>query len=286
MEKNNKLLTIILVLLIILFVSLGVYIAYDRGLIFKKDNNNQSPDIKDNSTNEDNQVKTENLDINTTLVQRLYNFINKDDTCSSRITEDKEKNLDVKDIDIETKLVLTLKNIDNYSFEQVNCNNYDFSNFLDTEYPTSAFAQDSFSCGTAENNSYNPTTKKFGSSGDTLITESVKASVIEKKFHEIFGTDTYKNISNIYLGPDKIYVYNKENDMYVKIQLNGDCGFSNWWEETLETATKESNTIVLKVKKTFSGIEDPEYATYEYYYTFTLNQDGSYYLTNIKSVKA
>lgn len=282
MEKNNKLLTIILVLLIILFVSLGVYIAYDQGLIFKKDNNNQSPDIKDNSTNEDNQIKTENLDIGSGLIQSLYSLINADNSCFNTITSPEEFSIDVKNIQENTKFMMAVRIIPNDLMKTTSCNNQSAfqtfgSNIMDVSCGFNSLIAD-----------YNVKTNKFETTtGAEAITSFIPEEVLSAKYNQIFGPNTYKNLNYVEDGGQSyLYISAEKGYGIYSIPAGGTC---DEHKNTLIQATKEKDNLVLEIKKEFSYTQKLGYESFEafnYYYTFTLNQDGSYYLTNIKSVKA
>ena len=229
-ERGNKGLIVITIILVVVLLAGGTFVAYDKGLIFKKkDNSSDNSEVKkdDNNENikednsEDNKsnngsVKTENLSLNDSRFINLYNIL------------------------------------ENYTYEQ---NRTGYQSFTaaeiakivgdNVEYKVSDFVKTDVA-------------NKYEYLSDEYYT--INASLFENKALEIFGDNITFNKQNIvgsevYVSVLNNYIrfeeYVASNDTYiVGLFSSGALGYPHPILDLrkIESATLENNTITVKEK--------------------------------------
>lgn len=229
-EKSNKGLIVVIIILVVALLAGGIFVAYDKGLIFnKKDNSSDNSEVKkdDNNENikednsEDNKsnngsVKTENLSLNDSRFINLYNIL------------------------------------ENYTYEQ---NRTGYESFTkneiakivvdNVEYKASDFVKTDVA-------------NKYEYLSDEYYT--INASLFENKALEIFGDNITFNKQNIvgsevYVSVLNNYIrfeeYVVSNDTYiVGLFSSGALGYPHPILDLrkIESATLENNTITVKEK--------------------------------------
>ena len=225
-KKQGKGLVVALVLFILTTLATCGYIVYDKVL------------TKDNVSKEVNTKKEENkeLDINSDLVQNLFNTFKFGNTCS-RLNIDDFNNNNL------FKLRMAYDNIAEYAKTYVNCSELelkDDNSYCGSHNSETPEAEDALVKGDE---------KKFLEIIKQGSTETIDSKILEAKVHELFGSDyEYKPESfgmGISIEPSCFKMkYVKEKNLYVyyKCEGGGTCATG---EQKLVSATKKGDKLNL-----------------------------------------
>ena len=258
-KKSNKGVILLIIFLILIILALVGYICYDKGIIF---NNTQEQEVEDNTQNN----KTEELDINSRMIQELYHKVSTTSTggCYANWMYGESG-----EFDIETSSEITKMNIVGYNLSTamrtiITCD--ENTNIPDTI--TNHFGATSQSiCKMYQNDGLNPE-------------YAYSKAYIEYMYHNIFG-DSKKFDSSVVVGVDslKTYKYIEALNAYVLYDFagGGTCEKPNDYK--LIKAIKNDNKIKLYEEETNSISNE----TTTYVYTFELEDDGLYsFISRIK----
>ena len=261
-QKSNKGLIIVLVMFIIICLGLIGYIAYDNGMLAKIMNKS---DVKEEKKESVKKEETKELDINSRLVQSLYNKISSESEESTWDTywvyqnPDNDFNME-EDFNIETsnetiKMQIVYSNLANKNKLNINCNEYKIPD------DQNAYSKD----------------------------------YVESVYKSIFGSKSKLDTSvpmrsNFYGLPT--YYYIPEYDMYFayRAELGGVIGTGGYTSK-LEKATQKEKQIKLYEKVEKYGPKDDDLSTLEeeledsftFIYTFEQEEDGMYaFISRVK----
>lgn len=208
------------------------------------------------------EVKNEELNLNTQLVQTLYSYVKMEESYLAGVTyigifEDKNKVL-ASELSQEIKNYLGYRQLNNKRYIECPQNLLDQSRCSSYEkgFPISEY-----------NNTW---TYAFGE-------EELKRNV-----ELIFGKGSYQ--AGDFKGCEEhgLCAYDSETQKYYDTDCG--CGGVGWYPETeLKSAKKVENKIELYeyVKNDF----DNQLDEYNIKYTFNLNEDGNYYFESVELIK-
>lgn len=201
---------LVFIIFILIVAIIGIIMYYNgnkeqnntnTSLINGAINNDILSESNTNETNITNVQKTEELDINSELVQKLYNYILKDNDCVETIAYQSQK-ITIENLENQVKIMTIFENIDN--------------------------------------SVANSTRKETLDYGAVLTHYYFKEETIENKAREIFGNDiviTHESISNLKSMYDVAY----NNGTYEKTDiLQGGGGFL-WEDSTEKLIRAEKN---------------------------------------------
>lgn len=152
MVKENKGLYVMIVVLILIIAGFGVYICYDKGIIFKKGPSRPTDEI-------DNQKEdtTVSLDINSPFVKDLYMKVESHQRGFNNA-------IVAKEIDYAIKFQMAYELLLASDIVSFDCNKYDARKYFDQGEPL-----DSVSCG----GFYNLVTNRFQDGNTMTVYEQV-----------------------------------------------------------------------------------------------------------------
>ncbi len=274
-QRSNKGLIIGLVISIILLLGLGCYVVYDKDLLhLKKETSN---DIQ--TPKEENEVKE--LDINSRLVQTLYNKVSSETEesnwnhfwyYSSEQTKDGAlENFDVKTSSEIVKMQLVAKNLVEENKKIITCSDY---NIPDYAPKNSYLKEDRFSlCYTQKEDS-------IYHSNIFYFQYGYKKDYVESIYKELFGPNSKLNTDvPIYTDCLHISSYNYLNatDMYFEYTIEGG-GTNGPGGYTAKIAKATQDDEQIKIYETVDEYNDEKAKvdTYTFVYTFKLEKDGMY----------
>ncbi len=264
-NKNNNVLTIILVLLVLVLGGTTGYFVYDK--YFNK------VETKENTTaNTDTKKIEKELDITSSKVLNLYNLVD-DYSFNYKYKEIKEETILVSDMDYNDMFLIAL-------------NNYGKAEYLDCNEIKSEFKQqyaDSLDVVTCGENEYVASTDSFKNYNNiaSTSTDFYKEDKINKLFHQIFGENYYQKKNVLSLGIE--YMYSAQKQGYATLMIpTGGIGVEA--ETKLISAKEKEDSIEFVEELTPIGLEDN--SKYEYKYTFNYNKDDdSYYFYSLEKTK-
>ncbi len=278
-QKSNKGLIIVLVMFIIICLGLIGYIAYDNGMLAKIMNKS---DVKEEKKESVKKEEAKELDINSRLVQSLYNQVSKENekpTWYAFWEYNDAENFDIASTTDLVKMQLVGKNIKESNKVSINCNDY---NILDT------VADGSYSaCFTQKEGTpyYNP---------NTIIEYGYSKKYIEMVYQDLFGNEYNVDTSiPIYLDTykGKSLQYNQEADMYIFYMMEtGGAAGPGGYTTKLSQAVKDDKEIkIYEIVEKYDEIENSSNnevkvsETFTNVYTFKLDSDGMYfYVSKVK----
>lgn len=245
--------------------------------IYVNDQSNQNTDVSNNQTNEA-------LNINSSLVQDLYNkvkdFYRLGNTFKDYTADDRENNrnfvLKVEDIPYDTKFDMVYNNIIKNKGESFKCN--DYINEIFESLKANPNEGIDIYCGPARYY-YNENARKF--EGEA-VTEFYSEELIKQGMKSLFGKEYYDTKSVVDF--DFVYIPSKKGYAFV---INGTVGgYSYNKVDKLISAEKKDNNLILteQTMHTEYMLDSTEVEReFNYIYTFKYNElDDAYYLSSIE----
>ena len=262
--KINKVLVVFVVIFFLTTVAGVSYFCYDN--FFKVDSETKDDtSVEENSTEEKNN-KEETLDVDSRLVQSLYNKVGLVDDSSNRYeVYRKSDNILVSEMSDEDKLALVYTNLLSYSFQTLPNEN------LDQEIITN-------------NSNYNSNYQLLLTSYGHI--NFIPFSDVELKFKELFGQDaTFSKESIIREDSDslRIYVYNNNLNGYVEYTNVGGIEGRISYKGRVVSAKRSDKNITITEEVTAVPPEGSPTTVGNYVYTFNIDDDGMYsFVSRIK----
>ena len=263
MKNKNKI--VITVLIVVIVLLLG-YVGYDKFL--KKDNNkiNDKKPIS-NSNNKETTTKGEKLDINSSLVQNLYNkvVLTGDSYYKYWFYNGYSDYYEVSRASETSKMALVYHNLKKSDF---------------TPIPNATGIQKNI---TLNNNSY--TLQENSSTG------FIPYERVENTYKELFGSsDTLSKSEPMQVGPLVVeyYIYDASLNGYVDYSTVGGGTTGSFYHGEVIGAEKKGDTIVITEKVDFSDNDDGTgkiTSTTNYQYTFKLSGDNYLFVSRIGTIK-
>ena len=263
MEKKNNVVVIFLIVVIVLLLSYIVgYTSFfkvtNKNETVTSDNKNVDSDSKNTST-----TKEETLDINSSLVQGLYNkVVLTGDTFYKYWFYNNSNNYQVSSADESSKLALVYHNLKKSDFSIIQ----DATNIKKT----------------ISLNDSNYTLQESSSTG------FIPYERVEQTYKELFGSsDTLNKSEPMRVGPyiTEYYVYDASVNGYVDYLTEGGGATGSFYHGTLTKAVRTGDTIVITEKADFSENDDGAgkiTSTENYEYTFKLSDDTYSFVSRIK----
>lgn len=205
------------------------------------------------------ETKTEELDINSNLVQELYSYVV--NTQGYGLLFEKS----VSDIDSAYKVALVYDLISESEKVDVDCSTID----------NKALSLPSISCNASE-----------GQNGIEGKTIGVEEPTMKRYVEKVFGPNSYQQIERASLIASELY-FDQGSSTYVYYCANKG-GYLYPYDVELTNALKNENkielTIVVSENASESAIEgDEKLGTYKH--IFNQNEDGNYYWTSNEKIK-
>ena len=268
-KKINKGLVIIIIIFALIILVLIGYICYDKGIIFNKSEISSTEtenEKKSNSTTEET-TKEENLDINSRLVQYLYNLVS-NDTDNYNWTngwefwnnsgDKREKEFDIATATEQVKMTLVGRNLKERHKEFLTC---------DSSIPDSTTDSNHSICYENKRNDYH-----YGNQ------YGYSKSYVESIYKELFGKDANLDTNTpiyAFWTVNGSYYYNKTVDKYVLYLSEGGGTAAAGEKYTLASAKRIDNQIIITQNVEYSALDNPV-ENYKYIYTFETEDDGMY----------
>ena len=262
--KINKVLVVFVIIFFLTTVAGASYICYDS--FIKVDS-----EIKDDTSVEENSIEDKNnkdemLDINSRMVQSLYNKVGLVGDSSNRYeTYKKSDNILVSEMCDEDKLALVYTNLLSYSFQTLPNEN------LDQEITTN-------------NSDYNFNYQLLLTSYGHI--NFIPFSDVELGFKELFGQDaTFSKDSIMRVDSDSlgIYVYNNTLNGYIEYTNVGGIEGRISYKGSVVSAKKSDKNITITEEVTAVPPEGSPTTVGNYVYTFNIDDDGMYsFVSRIK----
>lgn len=262
--KTNNFLVVLVIIFFLTTLAGASYICYDNFFkVNSKTKDNTS--VEENSTEEKNN-KEEKLEVNSRLVQSLYNKVGLVDDSSNRYEAyRKSDNILVSEMNDEDKLALVYTNLLSYSFQTLPNEN------LDQEIITN-------------NSNYNSNYQLLLTSYGYI--NFIPFSAVELKFKELFGQDaTFSKESIIREDSDslRIYVYNNNLNGYVEYTNVGGIEGRISYKGRVVSAKRSDKNITITEEVTAVPPEGSPTTVGNYVYTFNIDDDGMYsFVSRIK----
>lgn len=298
MEKNKKkknVLIIFLILLILLVLGLVGYICYDKNLIF---NDNKAVSTSNKLGNK--LEKEQKLDINSRLVQTLYNSVTPSDHSCFRysiygmVQDNDYIAAEVPELD---KMTLVANNLKYDYYETVSCTDVNVPDVLSINVNGTNV---NYYSGCSANN---PDNYQKNSIEQRFIEKMYSKKYIETIYKNLFGKDAKLDTSVpiTFYGPTA-YFYNKDMDSYIKYLYSGSGGICGpiKYEDEIEKAVLKGDTLKIYEKTDVTTGPDDTYdsngnllkhedattSTNYHVYTFLRESDGMYkFVSRIKESK-
>ena len=291
-KKKNMRLIVFLVLLILIILGLVGYICYDKKLIF---NDNKAASTSNKLE------KEQNLNINSRLVQTLYNSVtSRNEFCSKYSIYGKVQDDDyiVDEVSEKDKMVLVKHNLKNNYYETVSCTDVNVPDTLSINVNgTDINYYSSCSVNNPNADQSTPIEQRF-------IEKEYSKEYVETIYKSLFGKDakldTNVPITSSYV--PEAYVYNKDIDSYIKYAFaggSGTCGPVKY-KDKIEKAVLKDDTLKIYEKTDVTTGPDDTYdsngnllkhedattSTNYHVYTFLRESDGMYkFVSRIKESK-
>lgn len=247
--KKNTGLKVTIVVLAILVIALGGFIAYDK---FIAKDSIKTEESKKEGNNEDTEEKekSETVDINSTLVQNLYGIFRLDKSCYINIDNLNNNNL--------VKLRLAYENISKQNIESIECSKLELS--------------DSAYCGSMNglmieaHGAGNMT--KFREYEKQNYTDSISANLIEAKVHELFGNDyevKHESFGTGHVIEATCYFmkYDTNNSLYAQFNCEGGGTCALYHQELVSASKKGDKLYIVTTLKDPEG-NNPKTVTYTF----------------------
>lgn len=262
--KTNKFLVVLVIIFFLTTLAGASYFCYDN--FFKVDSETKDDtSVEENSTEEKNN-KEETLDVNSRLVQSLYNKVGLVDDSSNRYeTYKKSDNILVSEMSDEDKLALVYTNLLSSSFKTI---------------PNENLEQEISINNSKYNFKYQLLLNSYG------WVNFVSFSDVELKFKELFGQDvTFSKESIIREDSDslRIYVYNNALNGYIEYSNVGGIEGRISYKGRVVSAKKSDKNITITEEVTATPPEGSPTTVGNYVYTFNIDDDGMYsFVSRIK----
>ena len=270
--KINKVLVVFVIIFFLTTVAGASYIVYEEFL-----NNNSSVDNVKNNVNTSSNIEETNgeeeLDVNSRLVQSLYNkVVLNGDNENKYFMYDDNDNYIVSEASEESKLTLAYNNLKENEFGHVNTSNLP-STMVIPGYTYSSYI---LSYHTLDNGDV------VGLGEDYVSFFSYDSLLLAYK--DLFGNDKTVDKS-IPIRTDfynmKYYVYNDSLDGYIPYVNEGGGTGKPVYSGNVSRAVKNDNQIVIYEEVSELSIDGESLSTYAY--TFNIDDDGMYsFVSRIK----
>ena len=263
MEKKNNGVVIFLIVVVVVVILLG-YIGYmSFSKVTNKNETVSSNKKKVDSGSKNTSTKEETLDVNSSLVQGLYNkVVLTGDSFYKYWFYNNSNNYQVSNASESSKLALVYHNLKKSDF---------------TPIQNATGIQKNI---TLNNNNY---TLQEGSSTGFIPYERV-----EQTYKELFGSsDTLNKSEPMRVGPyvTEYYVYDESVNGYVDYLTVGGGATGSFYHGEVTKAVRTGDTIVITEKADFSENDDGAgkiTSTENYEYTFKLSGDTYSFVSRIK----
>lgn len=252
MEKNkeNKSTgkTVAIIVLAVLLLGAASYIGYDKFFVSK---NNEKVESKQNK-----KLNKEELDINSDLVQRLFNIFRLDQACYMTVDNLNNNNL--------VKLRLAYNNLSRYNFSEILCSEVGANEVVEGSYCGEMNDEMSSAYGSGDMNKFNEATK-------SNYTTSLDANILRRKVKELFGSDIKVKDEDFGLNHNAepfchLMHYDKEKDLYAKYACEGGGSCGPGPKQTVKKAIKTGEKIEIVTDLFNEG--DNKTTTVTYYFKF------------------
>ena len=270
--KINKVLVVFVIIFFLTTVAGASYIVYEEFL-----NNNSSVDnVKNNGNTSSNAEETngeEELDVNSRLVQSLYNkVVLNGDNENKYFMYDDNDNYIVSEASEESKLTLAYNNLKENEFGHVNTSNLPLTMVI----PGYTYSSYILPYHTLDNGDV------VGLGEDYVSFFSYDSLLLAYK--DLFGNDKTVDKS-ISIKTDfyniKYYVYNDSLDGYIPYVNEGGGTGKPVYSGNVSRAVKNDNQIVIYEEVSELSIDGESLSTYAY--TFNIDDDGMYsFVSRIK----
>lgn len=222
-SKNDKGLIIVLVIMIVVILGLVLYIMYDKGILLSSSKEEVLVKEKGNSNNKE----EEDVDINSDIVQNLYNIF-RVDTWGLSVDGLNNDNL--------TRLFLAYKNIPVNDSLTIECSKLD--------------ANDNLFCGNDDSSEManaliNGDMVKFREYEKQHFTNYVDANFLHAKVHMLFGSDYKITPQSFETDCSHTMIYNKNQNVYALYHSNTGCMSATEPQELL-SASKKGDELYIK----------------------------------------
>ena len=261
MEKKNNGVVIFLIVVIVLLLSYIGYISF-----FKVTNKNEtvsSDKERVDSDSKNTSTKEETLDVNSSLVQGLYNkVVLTGDSFYKYWFYNNSNNYQVSNASESSKLALVYHNL----------KKSDFSIIQDATNVKKNITLDNSNYTLQENSS----------------TGFIPYERVEQTYKELFGSsDTLNKSEPMRVGPyvTEYYVYDESVNGYVDYLTVGGGATGSFYHGEVTKAVRTGDTIVITEKADFSENDDGAgkiTSTENYEYTFKLSGDTYSFVSRIK----
>lgn len=262
MEKKNN--GIVIVLIVVIVLLLG-YIGYTSfGKVTNK-NETVTSDKKnvDSGSKKTSTIKDETLDVNSILVQGLYNkVVLTDDSYFKYWFYNDSDNYQVSSASESSKMALV------------------YHNLKKSDFTTTQYTADTKKNVTINDSNY--TLQKSSSTG------FIPYERVEQTYKELFGSsDTLNKSEPMRVGPyvTEYYVYDENVNGYLYYLTEGNGATGSFYHGTVTKAERVGDTIVITEKVDFSENYDGAgkiTSTENYEYTFKLSGDTYSFISRIK----
>lgn len=244
-KKSNKGLVIFLIIFILISLALGGYIVYDKYF----NNVNEEKKTEKKEVKED--VQEEKLNLESSIVQELYNDIKSTSNFDQELIEqalNKEKVL-VSDLSSEILNFYGYRNLHIHLIKQDLCRNYP----------------------SVVNNSYYDCGNGIEKDETENATYTFEEKDLKNSVENLFGLGKYQQTESFEINYAQYFVYDKDSQKYVYATIPGG-GTSPEYEKELIDLKQSADTLSLIEKISF---EDKELAQISYDYK---QDNDNYYL--------
>lgn len=195
-NDSNKGLNIVVILLIFVIIGMVVYMLYDKGLLNKFTDNQKE---ENNTSEEVETAKEEELDVNGSLVQQLYRNIMTYDLVSIDILNSIRENGFIKasDITSEQKNYFAYRQVAISDIKSDLCSNYE-----------NLFSQN-------ENLRYGCSGEYYVGMPSYTSTSYIQEDILKQSVEKIFGKDSYQRVDYFPIALSAGYVYDQATSRYV-----------------------------------------------------------------------
>lgn len=254
-KKNHGSIIVIVILIILLLATIG-YIVYDKVLV-KTDSD--KTDVVENTD----KVTKEDIDINSSLVQNLYNIF-KLDSCYKTSGTDGVESINS---DNRIKLRIAYDNISKSSISSIECSKL---GNVDNAYCGQMTSDMAAAYG--ENNM-----TKFKEYEKQNFTDSVNSDIVKNKYIELFGTDSeFKNESfgtGVSAEASCYFMnYDSNNNLYAQYNCEGG-GTCVTPEQNIVSATKDGDKLFIVTNTKY-----PDETAKKVSYEFKKDKENSNYV--------
>ena len=261
MEKKKNGIVIALIVVIVLLLSYIGYISFFK--VTSKNETVSSDKERVDSDNKNTSTKEETLDVNSSLVQGLYNkVVLTGDSFYKYWFYNNSNNYQVSNASESSKLALVYHNL----------KKSDFSIIQDATNVKKNITLDNSNYTLQENSS----------------TGFIPYERVEQTYKELFGSsDTLNKSEPMRVGPyvTEYYVYDESVNGYVDYLTVGGGATGSFYHGEVTKAVRTGDTIVITEKADFSENDDGAgkiTSTENYEYTFKLSGDTYSFVSRIK----